>query len=63
MFKRYEAFGREFEGSPLKKDGVDGIELSSPSLHVRGGDKWKGRLQKFWCPKHVFKLLYTEVKS
>ena len=63
MIKRYTAFGREFEGFPVKKDVVDGFELSSPSLHVQSGEEWKGILQKFWCPKHVFKLFYTEVKS
>ena len=62
MIKKYTAFGREFEGSPLKREGADGYHLSAPSLHVRGGDKWKGILQKYWCPKHVFKLFYTEVK-
>ena len=61
--KKYTAFGREFEGFPVKKDGVDGIELSSPSLHVQSGEEWKGRLQKFWCPLYAFKLFYTEVKS
>tara|TARA_R110000737_G_C14592345_1_gene487778 strand:- start:113 stop:301 length:189 start_codon:yes stop_codon:yes gene_type:complete len=62
MIKKYTAFGREFEGSPVRFKGVDGFELSSPSLHVQSGEKWKGILQKYWCPKHVFKLLYTEVK-
>ena len=61
MFKRYTAFGREFEGSPVKREGVDGFELSSPSLHVQSGEAWHSKCQKFWCPKHVFKLFYTEV--
>ena len=63
MIKRYTAFGREFEGFPVKKDVVDGFELSSPSLLAERGEGWKGGLQKFWCPKNVFELFYTEVKS
>ena len=62
MIKKYTAFGREFEGFPVKKDVVDGFELSSPSLHVQSGEEWKVRLQKFWCPKNVFELFYAEVK-
>ena len=59
MLKKYTAFGREFEAKPSK----DGYDVESPSLHVQNGGEWKGKVQKFWCPKHVFKLFYTEVKS
>jgi hypothetical protein len=56
--KKYTAFGREFEGSPVRFKGVAGYHLSAKPVV---GDR--GWLQKFWCPKHVFELLYTEVKD
>jgi len=61
MFKKYTAFGREFEGYLIRFKGVDGYHVSAKP--VAGDDEGrKGRHQYFWSPKHVFELLYTEVK-
>ena len=61
MTKKCKAFGRTFEASPRQKDEVMGYDLSATPVYAGDDESWKCMLQTFWCPKHVFELLYTEV--
>ena len=56
-------FGRTFSASPVRKENVDGFELTSPVVYVADKtESWKNEDQRFWCPKHIFEKFYKTVK-